>query len=95
MHRHRRTQLLELFDLVRSGDHSAYTALVSSWAEDARLADDFDSFLDEESAEVPWGQGRPFLTYLPSLAALTSDNPGKSKMPCGGLTAIWGWNAGP
>ena len=77
MHRHRRTQLLELFDTVRSGDRSAYTAQIANWAEDARLADEFDSFLDEESADLPWGRGRPFLTYLPSLAALTSDNPGE------------------
>ena len=74
LHRQRRTQLLELFDLVRGGDYAAYTSLVSSWAGDVRLADDFDSFLDEQSADVPWKQGRPFFTYLPSLAALTGDN---------------------
>ena len=75
MHRQRRTQLLELFDLVRGGDLSAYTALIAAWAEDTRLADDFESFLDEQTADVFSGEERPLSTYLPSPAALTSDNP--------------------
>ena len=41
MHQQQRTQLLELFDLFRSGD---YHARIRSWAADRQLAADFDAF---------------------------------------------------
>ena len=74
MYQHRRTQLLELFDLLRSGDHTAYSARVRTWAADRQLAADFDAFLDEQIANVSWGIGST-LTYVPQTTSLTSDSP--------------------
>ena len=74
MYQQRRTQLLELFDLLRSGDHTAYSARVRTWAADRQLAADFDAFLDEQIANVSWGIGST-LTYVPQTTSLTSDSP--------------------
>ena len=76
MYQQRRTQLLELFDLVRSGDHAAYVAQVRTWATDSQLAADFDAFLDEQIANVSRepGSNSPF-TYVPHTTGLTSDSP--------------------
>ena len=46
MHQERRTELLELFDLVRRGDSGAYSAQLERWRQDPRMADDFSAFLD-------------------------------------------------
>ena len=74
MHQQRRTALLELLDLVRRGDYFAYKGLIETWAEDARLAADYDSFLDEQVARVrSLPKPDPSFTYfLPG--ALTSDS---------------------
>ena len=76
MHQQRRTQLLELFDLVRSGDHAAYNARIATWAADSQLAAEFDAFLDEQIAKVSRepGSNSPF-TYVPQTTGLTSDSP--------------------
>ena len=74
MHQQRRTQLLELFDLLRSGDYAAYAAQVRTWAADSQLAADFDAFLDEQIANVSWGIGST-PTYVPYMPGLTSDSP--------------------
>ena len=76
MHQQRRTQLLELFDLVRRGDYAAYDAQIRAWAADSQLAADFDAFLDEQIANASGGFdiNLPF-TYIPRPAALTSDSP--------------------
>ncbi|MDE2808198.1 MAG: collagenase [Gemmatimonadota bacterium] len=74
MHQQRRTQLLELFDLLCSGDHTAYRARVRTWAADSQLAADFDAFLDEQIANVSWGIGST-PTYVPQTTSLTSDSP--------------------
>ena len=76
MHQQRRTQLLELFDLVRSGDHAAYNVRIATWAADSQLAAEFDAFLDEQIAKVSRepGSNSPF-TYVPQTTGLTSDSP--------------------
>ena len=74
MYQQRRTQLLELFDLLRSGDHTAYRARVRTWAADRQLAADFDAFLDEQIANFSWGIGST-PTYVPHTTSLTSDSP--------------------
>ena len=74
MYQQRRTQLLELFDLLRSGDHTAYRARVRTWAADRQLAADFDAFLDEQIANVSWGIGST-PTSIPQTTSLTSDSP--------------------
>ena len=74
MYQQRRTQLLELFDLLRSGDHTAYRARVRTWAADRQLAADFDAFLDEQIANFSWGIGST-PTYVPQTTGLTSDSP--------------------
>ena len=74
MYQQRRTQLLELFDLLRSGDHTAYRAQLSTWAADRQLAADFDAFLDEQIANASWGIGST-PTYVPQTTGLTSDSP--------------------
>ena len=74
MYQQRRTQLLELFDLLRSEDHTAYRTRISTWAADRQLAADFDAFLDEQIANVSWGTGST-PTYVPQTTGLTSDSP--------------------
>ena len=75
LHQQRRTQLLELFDLLRNGDVRAYNDRIRTWASDSQLAADFDAFLDEQVANIVWRlRDRPFFTYLPSPTALTSDS---------------------
>ncbi len=74
MYQQRRTQLLELFDLLRSGDHTAYRAQVRTWAADRQLAANFDAFLAEQIANVSWGIGST-PTYVPQMTGLTSDSP--------------------
>ena len=74
LHQQRRTQLLELFEVVRSGDRELYSNLIAAWAEDTQLSADFDSFLDEQIAEIVWEESRPSFIYTPSPAALTSDS---------------------
>ena len=76
MYQQRRTQLLELFDLLRSGDYAAYDAQLSTWAADSQLAADFDAFLDKQIAHIAREprSTAPF-TYVPRLTALTSDSP--------------------
>ncbi len=68
----RRTALLELLDLVRSGDYSAYKGLIETWAQDAQLAADYDRFLDEQVAKVGSLPDPSFTYILPG--ALTSDS---------------------
>ena len=74
MYQQRRTQLLELFDLLRSEDHTAYRAQVRTWEADRQLAANFDAFLDEQIANVSWGIGST-PTYIPQTTGLTSDSP--------------------
>ncbi|MDE2706370.1 MAG: collagenase, partial [Gemmatimonadota bacterium] len=74
MYQQRRTQLLELFDLLRSGDYAAYDAQIGNWAADSQLAADFDAFLDEQVANVSWGIGST-PTSVPQTTSLTSDSP--------------------
>ena len=74
MHQQRRTQLLDLFDLLRSRDYAAYNARLATWAADSQLAADFDAFLDEQIANVSWGIGST-PTYVPQTTGLTSDSP--------------------
>ena len=64
--------MLELLDLVRSGDYSAYQEQIETWAEDAQLAADYQSFLDEEVAKVGSLPDPSFTYILPD--ALTSDS---------------------
>ncbi|MDE2737820.1 MAG: collagenase [Gemmatimonadota bacterium] len=52
MHQKRRTQLLELVDMVRNGDASAYNSLIATWAGDTQLAADYSAFVDEQVANV-------------------------------------------
>ena len=72
MHQRRRTSLLELLDLVRSGDYGAFQEQIETWGEDAQLAFDFHSFLDEEAAKVG-SLPDPSFTYI-APGALTSDS---------------------
>ncbi len=74
MYQQRRTQLLELFDLLRSEDHTAYRTRISTWAADRQLAADFDAFLDEQIANVSGGVGSA-PTYVPQTTGLTSNSP--------------------
>ena len=52
LHRHRRTQLLELLDLVRAGRVPAYETIINTWTEDRQLAADYSAFVDEQVANV-------------------------------------------
>ncbi len=52
MHQERRSELLSLFDLVRSGDSGAYSEQIERWGQDARLAADFSLFLDEQTGQL-------------------------------------------
>ncbi|MCY3736711.1 MAG: collagenase [Gemmatimonadaceae bacterium] len=52
MHRERRSELLALFDLVRSGDSGAYFEQIGRWRQDAQLAADFRVFLDEQTGQL-------------------------------------------
>ena len=72
MHQRRRTALLELLDLVRSGDYGAFQGLIETWAEDTQLAADYASFLDEQVAKVGSLPDPSFRYILPG--ALTSDS---------------------
>ena len=72
MHQQRRTELLELFDLVRSGNFAAYDARIAAWAADAQLAADFDAFLDDQIANVDQLINPPTSYIHPSF--LTSDS---------------------
>ena len=74
MHQQRRSQLLELFDLLRSGDYAAYRAQIRTWAADSQLAADFAAFLTEQIANVSWGIGST-PTYVPQMTGLTSNSP--------------------
>ena len=47
MHQERRTQLMELLDLVRDEDYGGYRTLVSAWRDDQQMEEDFDRFLVE------------------------------------------------
>ena len=72
MHQQRRTELLELLDLVRSGDRAAYDALIAAWTEDTQVAADYDAFLDEQVASRD--QLGEFSAQSIDPAALTSDS---------------------
>ena len=72
LHQQRRTELLELLGLVRSGDHGAYRALIEGWTQDDRLAADYNRFLDEQVAKIGYLPDPPFTYILPR--ALTSDS---------------------
>ena len=52
MHQERRSELLSLFDLVRSGDSGAYSEQIERWGQDAQLAADFRVFLDEQTGQL-------------------------------------------
>ena len=52
MYQQRRTQLLELIDLVRSGDTSSSLGLIDTWARDTQLAADYSAFVDEQVANI-------------------------------------------
>ena len=76
MYQQRRTQLLELFDLLRSGDRAAYDAQIATWVADSQLAAEFDAFLDQQIANVSREPGSTSpSTYVPQTTDLTSDNP--------------------
>ena len=52
MYQERRTEMLELFDLVRSGDAGAYAEQIERWREDPRMADDLSAFLVEQISRL-------------------------------------------
>ena len=52
MYQQRRSQLLELIDLVRSDDTSSSLDLIDTWAKDTQLAADYSAFVDEQVANV-------------------------------------------
>ena len=72
MHQQRRTELLELFDLVRSRNSAAYNARIAAWAADSQLAADFDAFLNEQIANFDQLTDPPTSYIHPSF--LTSDS---------------------
>ena len=72
MHQQRRSELLELFALVRSRDRAAYNARIATWAADSQLAADFDAFLDEQIANLDQLTNPPPSYIHPSF--LTSDS---------------------
>ena len=74
MHQQRRTQLLELLDLVRGGDREAYNTLLAAWAEDARLGADYAAFIAAEFHDLDWSEGFSITTPFPRLEALSSDS---------------------
>ena len=73
MHRHQRTELLALLDLVRSGDASAYDDLVSGFEADLQLAGDYAGFLNEQVAVADLLTNPT--TDFPRLTALASAEP--------------------
>ena len=72
MHQQRRTELLELLDLVRSGNHSGYQRLIETWGKDAQLAADYNGYLDDQVANVG-SLPDPSFTYILPLG-LTSES---------------------
>ena len=88
MHQQRRTELLELLDLVRSGNHPDYKRLIETWGEDAQLAADYDSFLDEQvdNVNICPTPPPPTSSLSPSPATVLQ----RSKVSCNGLTVAWG-----
>ena len=74
MHQQRRTQLLELFDLVREGNRSAYDDLVAAWAEDTHLAEEYALFLGVHRQDFDWSWEPPTATSFARQEALTSDS---------------------
>ena len=52
MYQQRRTQLLELIDLVHNGNTSSSLNLIDTWAKDTRLAADYSAFVDEQMANI-------------------------------------------
>ena len=52
MYEQRRSQLLELIDLVRNGYTSSFLGLIDTWAKDTQLAADYSAFVDEQVANV-------------------------------------------
>ena len=47
MHQERRTQLMELLDLVGDEDSPGYQTVISAWRSDSQMEEDFDRFLVE------------------------------------------------
>ena len=48
LHEERRSELLELFDRVRSGNPGAYLDRIEEWRQDSRMAADFNAFLEKQ-----------------------------------------------
>ena len=95
MHQQRRTQLLELLDLLRNGDIGAYQALIATYGEDAQLNDEYSAFLDVLLDNFgPFGSpSTPIITTsYPRLSALTSDSPAEIASVLGGINADLGLN---
>ena len=68
MYEQRRTQLLELIDLVRNGDTSSSLDLIDTWAKDTQLAADYSAFVDEQVANVD------LLPYHPDYSIFLPDD---------------------
>ncbi len=74
LYQQRRTQLLELLDLVRTGDEPAYQNLMRTWAEDTQLAADYSTFLDEQVAGRRQLVDPPITTSFLRLEDLVSNS---------------------
>ena len=68
MYQQRRSQLLELINLVRNGYMSSSLDLIDTWAKDTQLAADYSAFVDDQIANVDQ------LPYHPSYSIFSSDD---------------------
>ena len=68
MYEQRRTQLLELIDLVRNDDTRSSLDLIDTWAKDTQLAADYSAFVDEQVANVD------LLPYHPEYSIFLPDD---------------------
>ncbi len=65
LHQERRSDLLELFDLVRSGDADTYSEQVEGWRQDAQMAADFSAFLDDQIGQLHQRVDRVSTEFIP------------------------------
>ena len=83
LHQQRRGRLLDLFDLVRSGDNDAYDAVIEGFEGDAELADDYSAFLDRQVADAESLANST--TRFPRLTGLASADPAEIETALGAI----------
>ncbi len=65
MYQERRTELLDLLDLVRSGDSRSYFEQLEEWKGDSRLAEAYDAFMDDQIGRTDLLGDLPPADFIP------------------------------